>query len=177
MSIMTPHALRTTLTACMIAATISTAAPAQSAGVVLRSCWSPAEASALKVRQMQVFLMVSALQCTLRGDTRMRTSYNRFIKNSARELTSNADVLKARYAADHGASGVAQFDRYMTQLANNFSADPSASSDCGRVSAVAEAAAGENADGLAALASQIFPDADRTVNACAAPSRLDHVAF
>jgi hypothetical protein len=173
MRIMASQTIRTTVAMSALVATILTSVPAQANGVVLRSaCWSPAETSALKVRQMQVFLMVSALQCTLRGDTGMRASYNRFIKNSARELTGNAALLKARYAADHGAGGVTQFDRYMTQLANNFSADPAASSDCSRVANVAEAAAGENADGLARIASHLFPDADRTVKACVAPSRL-----
>jgi hypothetical protein len=136
------------------------------------ACWSPAETGALKVRQMQVYLMVTSLQCTMRGDANMRTAYNRYVRNSGPELVTNAAVLKIRFAADHGGQGVAQFDRYMTQLANGFASDPVAAADCARVSAVADQAAGENAAGLIDLANQLFPDADRSDPACTSPSRL-----
>jgi hypothetical protein len=160
---------RNIVATCLTAASLlASSAPA---GAASSSCWSPAEASALKVRQMQVFLMVSALQCTVRGDKQMRSAYNRFAQNSRAELQDNAAVLKARFMADHGSSGGAQFDQYLTRLANNFSADPSASADCARVASLASDAAGQNAAGLAALAHQLFPEPDRTL-ACTSPARL-----
>jgi hypothetical protein len=157
-----------------ISATLVTAASLLASAVPAAagsSCWSATEATALKVRQMQVFLMVSALQCTVRGDKQMRSAYNRFAHNSRTELQQNAAVLKARFAADHGSAGPAQFDHYLTRLANNFSADPSASADCARVASLANDAAGQNADGLRTLAHQLFPEPDRTLG-CISPARL-----
>jgi hypothetical protein len=172
MRIMASPKIKTAVGAITLAATTLVSWPAQASGTLTGGCWSAQDTSALKVRQMQVFLMVSALQCTLRHDTHLRAAYNRFVKNSDRALAANAAALKSRYTADHGAGGQVQFDRYMTQLANNFASDPGASADCEKIAGVADAAASENAGGLARIAAQLFPDADRTVNACAAPGRL-----
>lgn len=166
MSVMASKTVKTLALATALATTLSATRPAQASG-----CWSATEASALKVRQMQIFLMVSALQCTVRGDTQLRAAYNRFAKNSSGEMQANAALLKARFVADHGTGGAAQFDQYLTRLANNFSADPSAASDCGRLASVADEAATQNAAGLTSLAARLFPDRDRTLS-CTAPSQL-----
>ncbi len=158
---------KTTLVAGLLATlSLLTTVPAQASG-----CWTASETAALKVRQMQVFLMVSALQCTLRGDSQMRAAYNRFAKNSQSEMQTNAMRLKSRWVADHGTGGQAQFDRYLTQLANNFSRDPSASSDCAKLAHVADQAAQTNAAGLEQIAAQIFPGQDSTL-ACTPAARL-----
>ncbi len=166
MSVMASKTFKTIVLAATLAISVTAIRPAQASG-----CWTASEASALKVRQMQIFLMVSALQCTVRGDRQMHAAYNRFAKNSSREMQENAAILKARFVADHGTGGAAQFDHYLTKLANNFSADPSASSDCGKVADVADEAASQNAAGLTTLAARLFPDRDQTL-ACTAPGQL-----
>jgi hypothetical protein len=81
------------------------------------ACIRPDERSALEVRSLQTYLMVSALNCQ-RGE-----SYNQFVRRFGSELTSANRTSDAYFRRAHGGQGRTRFDSHNTNLANEHSED------------------------------------------------------
>ena len=126
---------RTALGAAAVAICLSSAAPAASS-----SCWTQADISAAKVRQMQTKLMVAALRCRASGYD-ILASYNRFIRAKRGEITAANDRLKAHFRAASRSSGERDYDRYTTSLANHYGGARTNPNSCAEAENLAQNAA------------------------------------
>lgn len=81
------------------------------------ACMRPEERSALDVRALQSYLMVSALSCQ-RGE-----SYNQFVRRFSTELGVASRTTSAYFQRAHGGQGRTRFDAHNTNLANEHSED------------------------------------------------------
>lgn len=92
-------------------------------GVVLagpalaNACMRPEERSALDVRALRTYLMVSALNCQ-KGE-----SYNQFIRRFGRELNAADRTAAAHFTRAYGGQSRTRLDQYNTNLANEHSED------------------------------------------------------
>lgn len=81
------------------------------------ACLRPEERSALEVRALQSYLMVSALNCQ-RGE-----SYNQFVRRFGSELGAATRATNAYFQRAHGGQGRTRFDAHNTNTANEHSED------------------------------------------------------
>lgn len=92
-------------------------------GVVLagpalaNACLRPEERSALDVRALRTYLMVSALNCQ-KGE-----SYNQFVRRFGGELGAAERLAQAHFSRAHGGQARTRLDSYNTNLANEHSED------------------------------------------------------
>jgi hypothetical protein len=127
---------------------VSTAAPAA-------TCWSQADVSAAKVRELQTRLMVAALRCRATG-VNILASYNAFVGNSKPALVAANNALKAHFAAGGPVAGQRDYDRYTTTLANAYGAADTGPESCAEAANLAAEATNAKGD-LAAFAAQAIP--------------------
>lgn len=126
----------------------STAAPAASA-----SCWTQADVSAAKVRELQTRLMVAALRCRANGMNILAT-YNNFVAAGKGAIVAANERLKAHFMAAGPVAGQRDYDRYTTSLANAYGAAETGPESCAEASSLAaEAGHGD----LNAFAAQAVP--------------------
>ena len=126
---------RAALSAAAIAICVSSAAPAASG-----ACWTHADVSAAKVRQMQTKLMVAALRCRASG-VDILSSYNRFIRAKRTEITVANNRLKAHFRAASASTGERDYDRYTTALANHYGGARTSDTSCSEAETLAQSAA------------------------------------
>ena len=81
------------------------------------ACLRPDERSALEVRALRTYLMVSALQC------RQGESYNQFVRRFGSELSSADRAAAAHFTRSFGGQGRTRLDSFNTTLANEHSED------------------------------------------------------
>ena len=113
----------------------STAASAASA-----SCWTQADVSAAKVRELQTRLMVAALRCRANG-VNILASYNNFVAAGRTAITSANQRLKTHFMAAGPVAGQRDYDRYTTALANAYGAAETGPESCAEASSLAAEAA------------------------------------
>ena len=88
------------------------------AGPALASaCMRPEERSAMEVRALQSYLMVTALNCQ-RGE-----SYNQFIRRFGNELSGATRATNAYFQRAYGGQARTRFDANNTNMANEHSED------------------------------------------------------
>ncbi|MBF0391853.1 MAG: heme utilization protein [Alphaproteobacteria bacterium] len=83
------------------------------------ACYTPTEARAAQLRQLQTELMVAALQCSSRSDLDLAAHYNTFVRRFGGSLTENAKTLRGHFVRQGGGQG--RFDSFITSLANQAS--------------------------------------------------------
>ncbi|MBR0670085.1 hypothetical protein [Neoroseomonas soli] len=81
------------------------------------ACLRPEERSALDVRALRTYLMVSALNCR-QGD-----SYNQFVRRFGNELGVAERAAVAHFTRAYGGQSRTRLDSYNTNLANEHSED------------------------------------------------------
>lgn len=92
-------------------------------GVVLagpalaNACLRPEERTALDVRALRTYLMVSALNCQ-KGE-----SYNQFVRRFGSELGAAERAAVAHFTRAYGGQSRTRLDQYNTNLANEHSED------------------------------------------------------
>lgn len=93
------------------------------------ACYTPEEVRAAQLRQLHTEMMVAALKC---GDPELRSKYNEYVRRFGSPLNQNAKVLQSHFARHYGKDQTRQFDRYITQLANDASIRAQSTADyCG----------------------------------------------
>ncbi len=85
--------------------------------VMANTCIRPEERSALDVRALRTYLMVSALNCQ-KGE-----SYNQFIRRFGAELGAAERTAQAHFTRAYGGQSRTRLDSYNTNLANEHSED------------------------------------------------------
>jgi hypothetical protein len=83
-------------------------------------CFTPQEASAHHVRQVQTEMMVAALKCRHHSQE-LPKQYNSFVTKFNKPLSENAKTLKSFFARAYGKDQSREFDTYITSLANDAS--------------------------------------------------------
>jgi hypothetical protein len=136
---------------------VSTAAPAA-------SCWSQADVSAAKVRELQTRLMVATLRCRASG-VNILASYNNFVGSTKPAIVAANDQLKAHFAAGGPAAGQRDYDRYTTTLANAYGAAETGPESCAEAANLAAEATSAKGD-LAAFAARAIPVATLPGSVC-----------
>lgn len=118
-------------------------------------CWTPREASAAQLRQMQTMLMVAALRCrAARLD--ITADYDDFVASQRGALT-NANIAIKQHFADEGGSQ-ADYDRFATSLANGFGDDQTSEGSCAEAAMLAHDASMMPPAALEPLAAaRLFP--------------------
>ncbi len=86
-------------------------------------CTDSAEDVAVQVRALQTRLMVAALACRAQLNPEYPVYYNSFVRKFGSELAQHAHVLRAHFEREHGRSGDAQMDAFITRIANGVSQD------------------------------------------------------
>lgn len=81
------------------------------------ACIRPEERSAMEVRALQSYLMVTALNCQ-RGE-----SYNQFIRRFGNELSGATRATNAYFQRAYGGQARTRFDANNTNMANEHSED------------------------------------------------------
>ncbi|WP_137123859.1 hypothetical protein [Roseomonas sp. HF4] len=81
------------------------------------ACLRPEERSALDIRALRTYLMVTALNCQ-KGE-----SYNQFIRRFTGELGAAERAAVAHFTRSFGGRGRTQLDGYNTEMANEHSED------------------------------------------------------
>ncbi len=137
---------------------VSTAAPAA-------TCWSQADVSAAKVRELQTRLMVAALRCRASG-VNILASYNAFVGNAKPAIVAANDQLKAHFGAGGPVAGQRDYDRYTTTLANAYGAADTGPESCAEAANLAAEATNAKGD-LAAFAAHAIPVATLPASTCA----------
>ena len=120
--------------------------PAQAAG-----CWAAQDIAAAKVRDLQTMLMVATLRCRADGMD-VSADYNDFVVANRDAITAMNQRLKAHFWAAGSVDGQAQYDRFVTALANAYGDDDTGGDSCAEASAVSrEAVSAGSADALVAI--------------------------
>ena len=136
---------------------ISTAAPAA-------SCWSQADVSAAKVRELQTRLMVATLRCRASG-VNILASYNAFVGTTKPAIIAANNTLKAHFGAAGPVAGQRDYDRYTTVLANAYGAADTGPESCAEAANLAAEATVAKGD-LAAFAERAIPVATLPASVC-----------
>lgn len=126
-------------------------------------CWTHGEAEAQSVRALQTLLMVAALQCRARSELGLVAGYNRIVRQHGAALAYQSDALRQRFARVHGPGWQSRFDRYLTQLANQFAAVAQAPAFCDQAAGVAARALEAAPGSLPAVAREAGPAEDLDV--------------
>jgi hypothetical protein len=79
------------------------------------ACWTPQDADAARVRDLETMLMVASLRCRLSGQNFM-PSYNAFVRESRPALSTVNERLRNHFGSLDG------YDRYVTGVANRYGA-------------------------------------------------------
>lgn len=121
-------------------------------------CWTDSAAEATQVRMLQTRLMVATLKCQTAGID-ITAPYNDFVRAKRDVLAGVNTRIKAHFAAEAAgagadAAGQAEYDRFVTSLANAFGADKTSADTCAAAAALAIDAAGGNTDLLHLAAAQ-----------------------
>jgi hypothetical protein len=156
---------RATLGVAAVALSLSSAAPAASS-----ACWSQADISAAKVRQMQTQLMVAALRCRA-GGVDILASYNHFLRAKRSEITAADDRLKAHFRAANRATGERDYDRYTTSLANAYGGARTSETSCADAASMADEAASSRGS-LVAVADREIGSPRHTSGRCSGRDSL-----
>jgi hypothetical protein len=136
---------------------VATAAPAA-------TCWSQADVSAAKVRELQTRLMVATLRCRATG-VNILASYNNFVGTAKPAIVAANDRLKAHFGAAGPVAGQRDYDRYTTTLANAYGAADTGPESCAEAANLAAEATAARGD-LAAFAEHAVPVATATSAVC-----------
>jgi len=149
--------------AALALAATGAAVPAQAQG----HCWAEREVAAAQVREMQTMLMVAALRCQA-AHIDISAAYNSFLTTQKDAIEHANLVIKRHFAAAGGQQ--ADYDHFVTLLANGFGDDQTSEATCGEASALARDATASAPDGVEALAiARVFPTALPDGD-CAVPS-------
>ena len=137
-----------------LAASLLLVSPAQAT----MACWGPQQAAAAKLRDLQSKLMVATMRCRAMGFD-VLTAYNDFVRLNRSTIQAANGVLKAQFLEGHGAEGETHYDRFTTELANQYGADPTDDAVCEATAGVASEAAAAEGDVmlLLALADRLGP--------------------
>ena len=131
-------------------------------------CQTPTELAAMQLRQLQIELMVAALNCR-GGNIDYSGTYAIFVRNARPDLARNAQQLRAMFA--RAGMGAEAIDHYQTELSNNAQIKSLSGHEyCGRVASVMADVAQLPAAELGAYAARAIP-APFGSKACAAPVR------
>lgn len=126
---------------CLLAAAVALTSPAQAAV----ECWNPEQAIAAKLRDLQSRLIAATLRCrAARHD--IVPSYNEFVRANISGLQGANALLKSRFEQGYGATGAAEYDRFVTRLANRYGAETTDQAHCEAMRTVAEEAAAARGD-------------------------------
>jgi hypothetical protein len=128
------------------------------------ACWSEADLSAAKVRQMQTKLMVAALRCRA-GGVDILSSYNHFMRAKRAEISAANDRLKAHFRTANRASGDRDYDRWVTSLANTYGGARTNENSCSDAATMADEAASARG-GLLAVADREAGTPRHTAGRC-----------
>ena len=150
---------RAILGAAAVALSLSSAAPA-----VASACWSEADVSAAKVREMQTQLMVAALRCRA-GGVDILANYNRFLHAKRGEITAANARLRAHFLAANRRTGERDYDRYTTSLANGYGGARTNQGSCADAASLADEAASARS-GLVAVADREIASPQHTAGRC-----------
>jgi hypothetical protein len=117
---------------------------------VKAGCWSAAAAEATQVRILQTRLMVATLKCQTAG-VDITATYNDFIRAKRQVLAGANARIKAHFTDDAATAraadaGQADYDRFVTSLANAFGAEETNAETCAAAATLAMDAAAETAD-------------------------------
>ncbi|WP_337997601.1 hypothetical protein [Oleispirillum naphthae] len=103
---------------------VALAAPA----IAAPACLTLEEASAVQVRQFHTRLQVAALKCSDPG-WGLRDRYNAYVTQFGGSLSANAKALRAALSRTGVARSDAQFDRFITRIANRASGEAENTAD------------------------------------------------
>lgn len=136
------------------------------------ACYTPAEARAAQLRQLQTELMVAALQCSSRSDLDLAGQYNVFVRRFGGSLSDNAKVLRGHFGRQGG--GAARFDSFITALANQASMKALNTPEfCDAVKPLFEKTLAQTPAGLEAFAVETVDAGDYAVCGAARTQRAD----
>jgi hypothetical protein len=136
---MTKYALKGALG--LAAASLLFVQPAQAA----MACWGPQQAAAAKLRDLQSKLMVATMRCQAMG-LDVLGAYNDFVRVNRTTIQAANGVIRAQFAAGHGAEGEDYYDRFTTALANEYGDDPTDDAVCEATAGIAAEAAAAQGD-------------------------------
>ena len=115
-------------------------------GTAQAACWTPAEADAATVRDLQSRLMVAALRC-VRSEHDLLADYNRFVGSKKPLLKMGNKVLKSHFAKGKNRKQAQKaYDRYAVSLANRYGAGSGDLSECQGMQRLAKLAANSEAN-------------------------------
>ena len=113
-------------------------------GTAQAACWTPAEADAAKVRDLQSRMMVAALRCG-KSNHDLLSHYNNFVRSKRPLLAANNDLLKGHFAKGKTKrKALHHYDRYATSLANRYGAGSGDLTECKSMKRLAQTAAGSD---------------------------------
>ena len=135
-----------------------------STGASAASCFTQADVSAAKVRELQTRLMVAALRCRATG-VNILASYNNFVGSAKPAIVAANEQLKAHFSAGGPVAGQREYDRYVTTLANAYGAAETGPESCAEASNLAAEAAAAKGD-LAGFAAHAVPVATLPASVC-----------
>lgn len=152
----------------LIAAALAVLFAAQPAAAATLPCQTPAELAAMRLRQLQVELMVAALNCH-GASFDYRGTYAIFIRNTRPDLARNAQQLQAMFT--RAGMGDGAIDHYQTELSNRAQVKSLSDQDyCGHLASIMADAARLPPTELGTYAARMIP-APLGAKACPAPVR------
>lgn len=114
-------------------------------GSAQAACWTPAEADAAVVRNLQSRLMVAALRCG-RSEHNLLADYNKFVKSKKPLLRMGNNVLRSHFSKGKSKNqGMKAYDRFAVSMANVYGAGTGDLSGCQEMQELTQSAA--NSDG------------------------------
>jgi hypothetical protein len=122
---------KATAALCLAAAAVPGAAQAQ--------CWSGEPEAAATIRDLQSKLMVGTLQCRAIGIDILEP-YNGFVRTNRETIQAANAVLKVHFAKNGSGAAQAQYDSFVTALANAYGAAPTNQQVCADLAGLAAAA-------------------------------------
>lgn len=94
------------------------------------ACWTPAEADAASVRELQSRMMVAALRCS-KSDHDVLHQYNRFVGSKKPLLKMGNNVLRSHFAKGRDRKqAMKAYDKFAVTLANKYGAGTGDLSEC-----------------------------------------------
>lgn len=151
-----------------IAAALALLLVTQPAAAATLPCQTPTELAAMQLRQLQVELMVAALNCH-GGPFDYSGTYATFIRNARPDLARNAQQLRGMFT--RAGMGDGAIDRYQTELSNSAQVKSLSDQDyCGRLASIMADAARLPPTELGPYAARMIP-APLGAKVCPAPVR------
>ena len=150
------------------AATLALLFAAKPLPAAMLQCQTPTELAAMQLRQLQIELMVAALNCH-GGTFDYSGTYAIFVRNARPDLARNAQLLRAMFA--RAGMGAEAIDHYQTELSNNAQVKSLSGQEyCGRVASILADVAQLPVTELGGYATRTIP-APFGSKACAPPVR------